>query len=91
VASALPVVDEGLCDRCGLCVDACPCHAIEMTEKGLVFHCSDECVKASTCSPDCGLVCEEVCPTGAITCSFEIVVQDNGLVHENRDQSGERE
>jgi ferredoxin len=77
VDSVLPVVDPTLCNRCGLCVDSCPCQAIEMTEQGPVFHCSEDCVKATACAPDCSLVCEEICPTGAITCSFEIVMDDD--------------
>jgi len=85
VVAVLPVVDRELCDGCGLCVDCCPCHAIEMTEDGPVFHCSDEWAKSSACSVHCSLLCEEVCPTGAITCSFEIVMEDEDAVLDSTD------
>jgi formate hydrogenlyase subunit 6/NADH:ubiquinone oxidoreductase subunit I len=86
MAAALPVVDYDLCDRCGLCVEACPCHAVEMTERGPVFHCAEECGKSGTCSADCGLVCEEVCPRGAISCSFEITIEDDCTVNASNDE-----
>jgi formate hydrogenlyase subunit 6/NADH:ubiquinone oxidoreductase subunit I len=74
---ALPQVDETRCTLCGLCVEACPCHAIELGEQGLVFACPETCPSPPTCAETldfCGL-CEEVCPTGAITCAFEIVLE----------------
>ncbi len=82
MAAVLPVVDQELCNSCGLCVDACSCQAIEMTEKGPVFHCTDECVKSAACVEECSLVCEDVCPTGAISCGFEIVIEDDGVLPE---------
>jgi len=71
----LPRVDLELCTRCGLCVDACQCHAIEMTENGPVFHCGELCFLDGECphGGDCWCVCQEVCPVGAIDCPFEIV------------------
>lgn len=85
MAAVLPVVDHELCDRCGLCVEACPCGAIEMTDKGPVFTCGDVCLKSSGCPSECGLVCEEVCPTGAISCSFEIIMEDDCSVRESKE------
>jgi ferredoxin len=85
VTAVVPVVDKELCNRCGLCVDSCPCHAIEMGEEGPIFHCSDECAKLPACALDCGAVCEEACPTGAITCSFEIVIEDDDVVQGSKD------
>lgn len=76
MVAVLPVVDRELCDRCGLCVEGCPCHAIEMTRDGPVFHCSEECVNSSACAAGCSMLCEEVCPVGAISCGFEIVMGD---------------
>jgi formate hydrogenlyase subunit 6/NADH:ubiquinone oxidoreductase subunit I len=70
---ALPQVDETLCTLCGLCVDACPCHAVELGERGPVFVCPEACLHANTETCDYCCLCEEVCPTGAITCAFEIV------------------
>jgi ferredoxin len=68
----LPQLDEQLCTRCGLCVEACPCGAAELGETGVTFSCPDACTDAETC--DCGCLCEEVCPAGAISIAFEIVL-----------------
>jgi len=74
---ALPQVDETRCTLCGLCVGACPCHAIELGEQGPVFTCPETCPChcTGTEATDCSCLCEEVCPTGAITCAFEIVFE----------------
>jgi formate hydrogenlyase subunit 6/NADH:ubiquinone oxidoreductase subunit I len=74
---ALPQVDQTLCTLCGLCVEACPCHAVKLGEQGLVFTCPESCPChcTGTEAPDCICLCEEVCPTGAITCAFEIVLE----------------
>ena len=73
----LPEVDEALCTLCGLCVEACPCHATELGEQGPVFSCPESCPHACTGHEalDCHCLCEEVCPTGAIACAFEIVLE----------------
>ena len=72
-----PQIDETRCTLCGLCVEACTCHAIEMGEHGPVFACPEACPHhcPGTETPDCRCLCEEVCPTGAITCAFEIVLE----------------
>ncbi len=70
---ALPQVDETRCTLCGLCVEACPCHAVELGERGQIFTCPEACRRTCTETFDCCCLCEEVCPTGAITCAFEIV------------------
>jgi len=88
----LPQVDETRCTLCGLCVEACLCHAVKLGERGPVFTCQEACRRscvvrlgspqvvrlgspqADTCN--CWCLCEEVCPTGAITCAFEIVSAD---------------
>jgi formate hydrogenlyase subunit 6/NADH:ubiquinone oxidoreductase subunit I len=74
---ALPQVDETRCTLCGLCVEACPCHAVELGEQGPIFACPEACPHASTCAGalGCSCLCEEVCPAGAITCAFEIVLE----------------
>ena len=72
-----PRVDETLCTLCGLCVEACPCHAVELGEAGPIFSCPEVCPLADRQADRLGncCLCEEVCPTGAITCTFEIVVE----------------
>lgn len=72
---ALPQVDETRCTLCGLCVEACPCHAVKLGERGPIFTCPETCLPLHTGTEafDCRFLCEEVCPTGAIICAFEIV------------------
>jgi len=52
-----PCVDKGKCIKCSGCVEACPKHAIEMSEKGIVF----DYTKCISC-----FCCLEYCPAGAI-------------------------
>ena len=77
LAKPLPEVNQDKCTLCGLCVEACQCHAIEMGEQGPVFRpietCSAQCNEGSPCV----CFCEEVCPTGAISCCYEIVLDDS--------------
>lgn len=74
---ALPQVDEIRCTLCGLCVEACPCHAVKLEEQRLVFTCPESCPHTSTGDEvlGCSCLCEEVCPTGAISYPFEIVLE----------------
>jgi formate hydrogenlyase subunit 6/NADH:ubiquinone oxidoreductase subunit I len=76
-ASVMPQVDETLCTLCGLCVEACPCHAVKLADRGPIFSCPETCPNVPACAQGSGgcCLCEEVCPTGAITYSFEIVLQ----------------
>ena len=76
----LPQVDESLCTLCGLCVEACGCNAVTLGERGPVFGCADACdAWAKGCSSCCS--CEDVCPTGAISCGFSIVTEDQLDAH----------
>jgi len=70
---ALPEVDETRCTLCGLCVQACSCHAVKLGDRGPVFSCPDVC-PTTGCIYGCCL-CEDVCPNGAITYTFEIVME----------------
>jgi formate hydrogenlyase subunit 6/NADH:ubiquinone oxidoreductase subunit I len=74
---ALPQVEETRCTLCGLCVEACPCHAVTLGEQEPVFACPEGCPGHCTDTEalDCSCLCEEVCPTGAIACAFEIVLE----------------
>jgi formate hydrogenlyase subunit 6/NADH:ubiquinone oxidoreductase subunit I len=71
----LPQVDEARCTLCGRCVEVCPCQAITLGERGLIFSCPELCPNPETCvaaSDGCCLA-EEICPTGAVSRAFEIV------------------
>jgi formate hydrogenlyase subunit 6/NADH:ubiquinone oxidoreductase subunit I len=76
MVSPIPKVDEELCTRCGLCVEACICECLQMGDQGSVPHCSSESSSACMLDIRCDCLCEEVCPTGAIQCSYEIVLED---------------
>lgn len=64
----MPVIDTTQCNGCGLCVSVCACHALVMVEK----------VAVAIETKSCGwcTLCEVVCPTGALTCPFEIVIEE---------------
>ncbi|MBM4466826.1 MAG: hypothetical protein FJ014_14960 [Chloroflexi bacterium] len=81
---AMPQLDESLCNLCGLCVEACPCHAVKLGERGPIFFCPEVCPSLDDCPGGSGgcCLCEEVCPSGAITCAFEIVLETGGAKHD---------
>ncbi|MFH1650806.1 MAG: 4Fe-4S binding protein [Chloroflexota bacterium] len=63
------VVDTEKCTGCGVCLSVCECGAIQL-DGGVavvVKDCSDE----EWCT-----ICEEACPYGAISCPFEIVIEE---------------
>jgi len=73
----LPEIDMRLCTGCGLCVERCPTHAVEMSGARPAIVRPEECAY-------CGL-CEEMCPVGAIALAYEIVVDsspESGLAEE---------
>ena len=61
------IVDDAFCKGCGLCVDACPLHIVELdqdkiTDKGYhPAHCSD--VEKCTGCCSCALMCPDVAIT----------------------------
>jgi ferredoxin len=73
---ALPEVDEARCGHCGLCVQVCPWHAVQLGDRGPQFSCSDACAVAGI-HVELGVycLCEEACPNGAISWAFEIVIE----------------
>ena len=64
----IPTIDLDKCNGCGLCVSVCYCNAFILI--GNVITVIE--------TKDCGWCtqCEAVCPTGAISCPFEIVVEE---------------
>jgi MinD superfamily P-loop ATPase len=64
----LPQIDEALCNGCGLCLTVCDCGGLVLVGHVIKIVHSAEC---SYCAN-----CELVCPTGAIRCPYEIVIQE---------------
>ncbi len=78
MSSPIPQVDNELCTRCGLCVEACFCQSLQMGEQGPVLECASDSFAVCVEDVRCDCLCEEVCPTGAIKCAYEIVSEDSG-------------
>ena len=65
----MPVVDCTKCNACGLCISVCSCNALALVNDTVVTRETEEC--------DWCTNCEAVCPTGAIACHFEIVMEEH--------------
>jgi len=64
----MPVIDAQKCDGCGLCVGVCHLNALVILNNVITII---ETVECDWCTD-----CELVCPTGAISCPFEIILQE---------------
>jgi len=69
----MPVIDRNKCQGCGLCVSVCACGVLVLIDNKVAVVKKEEC---HGCTRWCTL-CEYVCPNEAISCSFEIVIEDN--------------
>lgn len=67
-----PIIDEAKCDKCGLCVSICKCGILVMENNTVKVVKRADCDK---CTGFCA-TCELVCPRGAITCPFEVVLEE---------------
>jgi MinD superfamily P-loop ATPase len=65
----IPLIDRDKCQGCGLCVSVCACGAL-MIEDSVV-----RAVEVEECQW-CTL-CELVCPNNAISCPFEIILEND--------------
>lgn len=65
----VPVIDQEKCDGCGLCVSVCSCNALVMVDNVVAVVETTEC--------DWCTICEAVCPTGALSCPFEIIIEES--------------
>ena len=66
--SEIPVIDPEKCDGCGLCVSVCLCKSLVLSGNVITFVNTGNCGWCTWC--------EAVCPKGAISCPFEIVVEE---------------
>jgi MinD superfamily P-loop ATPase len=64
----MPVLDLGKCNYCGLCVSVCYYNVLVVIDEVLTV------VETERC--DWCTDCEAVCPTGAISCPFDIVIEN---------------
>ena len=64
-----PQIDPEKCNGCGLCVGVCQYDGLELVARVVVFIGGDACTW-------CGL-CEAVCADGAISCPFDIVLDES--------------
>jgi MinD superfamily P-loop ATPase len=64
----MPIIDQDKCDGCGLCVGVCHLNALAIVNNIVTII---ETVECDWCTD-----CELVCPTGAIICPFEIIIQE---------------
>jgi MinD superfamily P-loop ATPase len=64
----MPEIDMEKCNLCGLCVEVCKCNAIIIVDNIVRFIETDAC---GWCT-----VCEAVCLTGAMSCPFEIILDE---------------
>lgn len=61
-----PVIEVRKCDGCGLCVGVCHLDGLEVVAGVVTIVGGVDC--------DWCADCEIVCPSGAITCPFEVVM-----------------
>lgn len=68
MATEMPVIDLEKCNGCGLCVSVCHHNRLALVNNVITVIETKEC--------DWCTDCEAVCTTGAITCPFEIVIEE---------------
>jgi MinD superfamily P-loop ATPase len=65
----MPIIDTDKCQGCGLCVSVCTCGALAIVDNVVTIV---EVVECDWCA-----MCEAVCPNNAISCPFEIIIEQN--------------
>ncbi len=66
----MPLIDRNKCNGCGLCLGVCLCGALVLVDNCIAVIETEDCHWCTEC--------EAICPTGAISCPFEIVIEDSG-------------
>lgn len=77
---ALPTINLELCTGCGLCVEFCLPHAVELVAGRPTISAPERCAYCGTC--------EEMCPAGAITLAYEIVSSPSSDLNTGSGKSG---
>ncbi|MDD4859127.1 MAG: hypothetical protein PHR56_02865 [Dehalococcoidales bacterium] len=62
-----PVIDRKKCNGCGLCLTVCKCRGLFINGKTIDIVTTVECNYCTRC--------EVICPTGAISCPYEIIIE----------------
>ncbi|MFQ6122918.1 MAG: ATP-binding protein [Dehalococcoidales bacterium] len=65
----MPLVDPEKCNGCGLCISVCSCNALVLVDNIITV------IETKQC--DWCTQCEAICPTAAISCPFEIVIEES--------------
>ena len=66
--SDIPVIDQERCNGCGLCITVCACKSLVLVGNVIAFIETGNCGWCTWC--------EAVCPTGAINCPFEVIIEE---------------
>jgi len=69
----MPVIDIHKCNNCGLCIGVCRCQILVMIDNKVTVELKEEC---HDCQVWCAQ-CEIVCPTGALSCPFDVIVEES--------------
>ena len=69
----MPLIDRDKCQGCGLCVGGCACGVLVLIENKATIRMKEGC---RGCIHWCTL-CEDICPNEAISCAFEIVIEEH--------------
>lgn len=64
-AHVIPIINPARCSGCGVCVDLCPTHAVDLIGGRAMITRPDDCTFCE--------VCESYCPEGAIGRPFTVV------------------
>jgi MinD superfamily P-loop ATPase len=72
----MPRIDPQKCNGCGLCLNVCLCGALRLVNNRITIVETDGCLWCTEC--------EAVCPVGAISCPFEIVIESSGRSAESQ-------